>query len=130
MKNITKEWIAFADKDLQAAQVLINEDFPLTNIVVFHCQQCIEKYLKAFLVENDVPIIKTHDLVKLSGMVSKIKQLEIDDEKLLIIDDVYVETRYPAELGLMPDGTSTNKQAKEFIEYAKEIKELITNELK
>jgi len=129
MKKLTEDWITFADKDLQAAEVIIKEDFPLTNIVVFLCQQTIEKYLKAFLVENDIPIIKTHDLVKLNGIVLKIKDLGIDRDKLDIINVIYVESRYPSELGLMPDGMPANKQAKEFIEFAKEIKTIINNEL-
>ena len=129
MKKLTEDWITFADKDLQAAEVIIKEDFPLTNIVVFLCQQTIEKYLKAFLVENDIPIIKTHDLVQLNGMTLKIKDLGIDKKKLLLINVIYVESRYPSELGLMPDGMPANKQAKEFIEFAKEIKTIINNEL-
>ena len=129
MKKLTEDWITFADKDLQAAEVIIKEDFPLTNIVVFLCQKTIEKYLKAFLVENDIPIIKTHDLVKLNGIVLKIKDLGIDRDKLDIINVIYVESRYPSELGLMPDGMPANKQAKEFIEFAKEIKTIINNEL-
>ena len=129
MKKLTEDWITFADKDLQAAEVIIKEDFPLTNIVVFLCQQTIEKYLKAFLVENDIPIIKTHDLVQLNEMVQKIKNLDINENKLDIINVIYVESRYPSELGLMPDGMPANKQAKEFIEFAKEIKTIISNEL-
>ena len=129
MKNLTKDWIFMADRDLSAAEILFKEDYPLTNIVVFHCQQAIEKYLKAFLVENDIPIIKTHDLVRLNKIIQKIKKLDIDREKLALVNDVYSESRYPAEMGLLPDGMPTNKYAKEFIEYAKEIKTIINNEI-
>jgi len=129
MKNLTKDWIFMADRDLSAAEILSKDDYPLTNIVVFHCQQAIEKYLKAFLVENDIPIIKTHDLVRLNKIIQKIKKLDIDREKLALVNDVYSESRYPAEMGLLPDGMPTNKYAKEFIEYAKEIKTIINNEI-
>ena len=130
MKNLTKDWIFMADRDLSAAEILSKDDYPLTNIVVFHCQQAIEKYLKAFLVENDIPIIKTHDLVRLNKIIQKIKKLDIDREKLALVNDVYSESRYPAEMGLLPDGMPTNKYAKEFIEYAKEVKAIIHEELK
>jgi len=129
MKNLTKDWIFMADRDLSAAEILSKENCPLTNIVVFHCQQAIEKYLKAFLVENDIPIIKTHDLIKLNNIIIKIKDLGIDEKKLTLVNDVYSESRYPAEMGLLPDGMPTNKYAKEFIEYAKEIKIIINNEI-
>lgn len=41
-----------------------------------------------------------------------------------------IDSRYPGELGLLPDGIPTDEQAKAFIEYAREIKTIINNELK
>ena len=58
MKKQVEDWILLADKDLYAAEILLKDDNTLTNIVAFHCQQTIEKYLKAFLIENDVHIMK------------------------------------------------------------------------
>ena len=130
MKKQVEGWIILADKDLMAAEIVLKDDYPLTNIVAFHCQQTIEKYLKAYLIEKDVPLIKTHDLIKLNGMIKNIKDLGIDENKLIVINEVYIESRYPGEIGLMPDGIPTDEQAKEFIEYAKEIKRIISNELK
>jgi HEPN domain-containing protein len=48
---------------------------------------------------------------------------------LIIINEVYIESRYPGEIGLMPDGIPTNEQANEFTDYAKEIKAIIQKEL-
>jgi HEPN domain-containing protein len=130
MKKQVSDWIFLADRDLKVSEVIIKDDEPFTNIIAFHCQQAIEKYLKAYLIEKDVPLEKTHDLVKLNGMIKKIKDLVIDENKLDIINEVYTESRYPGELGLLPDGIPTDEQAREFIEYAKEIKTIIINELK
>jgi len=129
MKKQVKDWIFLAEKDLNAAEILIKEEHPLTNIIAFHCQQTIEKYLKAILLENDMPLIKTHDLINLNGMVKEIKDLGIDENKLIPINEVYVEARYPGEIGLMPDGEPTNEQAMGFIEFAKEVKAIIIKEL-
>jgi HEPN domain-containing protein len=130
MKKQVEDWVSLADKDLYAAEIIMRDDYPLTNIVAFHCQQAIEKYLKAYLIEKDVQIIKTHDLIKLNDMTKEIKDLEIDEEKLIVINEVYIESRYPGELGILPDGVPTDEQAKAFIEYVKEIKTKIKNELK
>jgi HEPN domain-containing protein len=130
MKKQVEDWMLLADNDLYAAEIIMKDEYPLTNIVAFHCQQAIEKYLKAYLIEKDVPIIKTHDLIKLNGMINKIKDLGIDEKKLIIVNEVYIEARYPGELGLLPDGMPTDKKAKEFIDYAKEIKTTIINEIK
>ena len=130
MKKQVEDWIFLADKDLYAAEILLKDEYPLTNIVAFHCQQAIEKYLKAFLIENDVPLIKTHDLIKLNEMINEIKNIGIDENNLIIINEVYIEARYPSELGLMPDGMPTNEDAKVFLDNAKEIKNIIIHELK
>ena len=130
MKKLVEDWILLADKDLYASKILLKDDYPLTNIVAFHCQQAIEKYLKAFLIENDVPLTKIHDLIKLNGLIKEIKDLGIDRKKLLVIDELYVESRYPGDIGLIADGMPTNEQAKEFIEFAQEVKTIINTELK
>ncbi|MSU80013.1 MAG: HEPN domain-containing protein [Gemmataceae bacterium] len=46
---VAREWIIKADNDLKnAAHTLkLGEEGP-TDTVCFHCQQCVEKYLKAF----------------------------------------------------------------------------------
>ena len=37
MKNQVEDWIVLADKDLHAAEILLEHEYPLTNIVAFHC---------------------------------------------------------------------------------------------
>jgi HEPN domain-containing protein len=49
MNASAKEWLAFAIIDLRAAEVLFNE--AMYSQVCFHCQQCVEKSLKAALVQ-------------------------------------------------------------------------------
>jgi HEPN domain-containing protein len=129
MKKQVENWILFAENDLSAAEAMLKDYNHLTNIIVFHCQQSVEKYMKAFLIENDVPLVKTHDLIKLNKMIKKIKDLDIDENKLDVINEVYTESRYPFDLGMLPDGMPTVEQAKEFVEYAKEIKTIINFEL-
>jgi len=129
MKKQVKDWILLADTDLNAAELIIKDENPLTNIIAFHCQQTIEKYLKAYLLEKDNPPIKTHDLIKLNGMIKEINDLSIDENKLIMINEVYIESRYPGDLGLLPDGFPTKEEAKEYIKFANELKIIINNEL-
>jgi HEPN domain-containing protein len=70
MKADTREWVRFAEADFEAASSLLRKRKNLSaNIVGFHCQQCAEKYLKARMVENGLPMIKTHDLQALLNLV-------------------------------------------------------------
>ena len=45
------EWLSKAAEDLASARVLIDAGHPST--ALFHCQQCAEKSLKAFLTWHD-----------------------------------------------------------------------------
>jgi len=41
MKKLVKDWVFFADSDLKTAETLIKDEYPLTNIIAFHCQQAM-----------------------------------------------------------------------------------------
>ncbi len=50
-KRLTIErWMVKAAHDIQTAETVMEQHPALSDIVCFHCQQCAEKALKAFLV--------------------------------------------------------------------------------
>ena len=51
MKQTTKNWITLAEDDLLAAKKLAGDD-RLTNLVSFHCQQCMETASSPSLQHN------------------------------------------------------------------------------
>ncbi len=66
MNEITKEWIAKADNDYFSADLLLHAgEVPIVDTACFHCQQCAEKYLKAFLQEHSIRFERTHVLASL-----------------------------------------------------------------
>ena len=97
MKPITQEWVskaegdfATADRELQA-QTNLNYD-----AVCFHSQQCVEKYLKACLQEEDIFFNRTHDLNTLLDLILPV----VPDwstmlPNLDILTTYAVEFRYP-----------------------------------
>ncbi len=62
MKVITKEWIKKAEEDYRVATREFKAKPIACYAVCFHSQQCIEKYMKAVLQENETPFAKIHDL--------------------------------------------------------------------
>ena len=60
-----KLWYRKADNDLKAGKDELATENPATDTVCFHMQQCVEKYLKAFLVHKGKEISKTHNLALL-----------------------------------------------------------------
>jgi HEPN domain-containing protein len=113
MKQTTKDWLTVAEDDLLAAKTLLREE-RLTNLVSFHCQQCLEKCFKAMIEEQDKPSIKSHDLIRLQAIVNF--QLSVRESELLgIINEIYIEARYPGDLGLLPNGKPTISESEAFI---------------
>jgi HEPN domain-containing protein len=63
----TRAWLTKMSKDLRDAEIDLAADPPLLEDVMFHCQQAVEKVLKAFLTWHDRLFRKTHDLVEVGG---------------------------------------------------------------
>ena len=96
MKNekILKEWMEFARMDFLTAKHLYEHMYPKPlEIICYHCQQAIEKFLKGVLISKGVTIKKTHDLGLLAEMLQE--YTEMDEKYLEMCDDLtpYKETR-------------------------------------
>jgi hypothetical protein len=66
----------------------------------------------------------------LYGTIKEIVDLELDEDLLSMVNDIYLEARYPGEIGLLDDGSMpTIEQANQFFAFAKEIEAKIKNEL-
>jgi HEPN domain-containing protein len=93
------EWIDKAEEDYQAAIVLIrSRKSPTPNAVCFHCQQSAEKYLKAYLVREDVKFPRTHDLLELHKLCSSIDPgFELIIDLLDYLNPYSIVYRYPGE---------------------------------
>ena len=70
MRALTREWVEKAEEDFSVAAGLSRRrKNRAPNVQSFHCQQCVEKYLKARLVEAGAVPPKTHDLPQLLQLV-------------------------------------------------------------
>jgi HEPN domain-containing protein len=129
MKETTKEWLMLAEDDLIAAKKLVNEP-RLTSLAAFHCQQCIEKCFKATIEETEKSPIKSHDLLRLQNH-AEIQLSDSETDLLSILNEVYIDSRYPGDLGLLPQGKPTIPEIEKFILFCElifqRIKEKIGN---
>jgi len=74
----------------------MNNDCPL-DAVCFHAQQCVEKYLKAFLVVEGIDFPKTHDIERLVSMLPENIWLKLSIEEQRRLTDYATVTRYPGD---------------------------------
>lgn len=100
---------------MKSIKYLLNDEF-LTHVVAFHSQQAIEKILKSTLEDSGKDVPKVH---KLQNLIARVDlNIEINDEIIMILDELYIESRYPGDMGLLPDGKPTVEDAKEFYTFA------------
>jgi HEPN domain-containing protein len=91
MKAETERWVQLSDEDVQMAEAAWER--ALYSPCLFHCQQMVEKVLKAGLAEAGIEVPKTHDLV---GLANRLK-LDLDTEQkdfLGRLTEQYIPTRY------------------------------------
>lgn len=117
--DFIKQWLAKANEDLLVVEKLTEYEIIATSSVCFHCQQAVEKYLKAFLIANGVDIKKTHNIEYLLSECSDFDRdfASVNPKEL---SDFGVEIRYPGDM-YIPD----QQETLEYRTIAFEIKELV-----
>jgi len=126
-KETVKNWITKAEGDLKIGKDEMLTESPATDAVCFHMQQCIEKYLKVYLIFNEKEIRKTHDLAELIANCTEIDESfnTLLKPDIVKFTDYAVEIRYGEEF-YFPTLDETN----EAIEICEKVREFIINKLK
>jgi len=83
--------------------------------------------LKAFIAAYEQPIPRTHNLIRLHKICEDLlgSKLELDNEKLLLLNDIYIDSRYPADFGVLPSGQPSEQEAMIAYSYAKDIDKIL-----
>jgi len=105
--DFVQAWLAKAQRDLKAAEVLFAAPGEYSDMVGFHCQQAVEKFVKAYLVRHQIEFPKTHELAFLRTLVGR--RDEQLAEQLAFADwltNFGVEIRYPGELAAVDRKTA------------------------
>ncbi len=124
------EWLNFANRDLQSA-VFLQNMYPIPfEIICYHCQQSAEKFLKAYLILNDVKVKRTHDLVVLQEDCCRLNSdFKTIENECINLTDYSVTTRYPYPMELnehdMKMAIKDVQHIKEFVEFIIESKEKV-----
>nr|VFJ64992.1 MAG: HEPN domain-containing protein [Candidatus Kentron sp. FW] len=94
---VVKEWLEKAEDDYRAATHLLSmADGPIPyTIVCFHAQQCVEKYLKAILVDHSLPVPKTHDIEEIIRLLPASLSFNPKPAQMRYLTSFAVDFRYP-----------------------------------
>jgi len=124
-KELLKSWIKKAEKDLLTAEHELSFPDAVTEGVCFHCQQAVEKFLKAYSLLLGIPFTKTHEIGELiTKCEDKDKELSAFKEEADKLTDYAIDVRYPEE-----PFEPTLEEAKEALEIAKKIKGFVLNRI-
>lgn len=94
--DLTRQWLIRSQRDFETAQTLGEHD--LRDTAVYHCQQCAEKVIKAFLIFHGINFERTHDvetlIIHAAGVNSQFLSIQIDGGLLTPFATAF---RYPTE---------------------------------
>jgi len=118
------EWVQKAEEDYHTAVTMVRKrKHKAPDNVCFCSQQCIEKYLKAFLIQHRISFPKTHALRELLDLVVRVDaSLESIREDVTTLQPYAVDVRYPGF-------SATIQEAKEAVQLMKRLRALLRPKL-
>ena len=106
-----------AETDMKCAKILFEHDGG-NDAVAFHCQQAIEKALKAIILYLFSTLESGHSLLYLcKKVITKLPQFSTYLEGCIFVNQYYIETRYPNETPV----TVSNEEAMQCLKYAENV---------
>lgn len=125
LRGLVAQWVEKAEVDYRAADRLHRDPEPVREAIAFHCQQVVEKYMKAFLVRHQVEFPKTHNLGQLLDLIARVApDLAASLEFAEALTPYGVEIRYPGDFPEIPPG-----QEAEIFELASRAREVLKEQL-
>ena len=123
MKDETRVWLKYADENLIAARLLLKQN--LYNPCLQNVQQCIEKGLKALLLEKAHRYRKTHSITELVHLlVEDGIKIRLKEEDCDLLDAIYLPSEYP--LGsVLPDFDPDDELCKHCLVLAEAVLEQV-----
>ena len=119
-EEVAKQWVEKAEEDFRNAEYTLTmpKNCPYST-VCFHCQQCVEKYIKALLVLHEVEFPRIHDIGELIRLLPENMPLSLTDEEQERLSDYAVMVRYPMEVEPI-----TESDAKSALLITKRVREV------
>ena len=99
IRRAVAQWIEKADEDIWVAKLILRSEPVAAFSATFHCQQSVEKTLKAYLTLRQCEFPKTHDIGKLLELIHGLDPgLVTAIESCVWLTDYAVTGRYPGDI--------------------------------
>ncbi len=124
LNPITLEWIEKAEGDYITVMLLKQSPIASKDVICFHAQQCIEKYLNAWLQEANIQVPRTHNFEELlSLIVSTIHAWSSWQADFSTLSNHAVDFRYPGK-------SATEENATHAVKTCNMVRKAIRTKLK
>ena len=93
--EVLRQWVRKAEHDMEAARrIMAVEAGCPYDAACFHCQQAVEKYVKALLTLLGIQAPRTHDLEKLAALLPSGRRLSVPLADMAGMNPYAVDARY------------------------------------
>jgi len=123
LRAFFESWLEKAGHDLISAQRLLEIEPMILDNACFHCQQAIEKYLKAYLIFKGRDIERTHNIIFLLSECANFDPVFATIDPMNI-NAYAVQGRYP-DSNIMP----TSEEAQSYYQLALQIKKVVVGRI-
>ncbi len=94
MKDETRIWITYADENLDISVLALEHGH--LNACLQNAQQAVEKYLKAVIIEHNLPFLRTHNVRELVRTLADQEIIpDISEDEMDLMDAIYIPSKYP-----------------------------------
>ena len=125
IRQAVGQWRAKAQSDWATVEILLESERCPADMVCFHCQQFVEKLLKAILTRYGIEAPKTHDLRRLIQLaVPYVPELSRLSDASDVLTVHGVETRYPDDWRQVEPS-----EMKQVVELSKKFGEILLPKL-
>ncbi|MCD4819063.1 MAG: HEPN domain-containing protein [Candidatus Cloacimonetes bacterium] len=124
-QKLIANWKIKPDNDIEIVKIGLASNKIISDVLCFHCQQCVEKYLKLFLIYHNIDFPKTHNISIILEECKKIDSNFTVLQDIVYLTEYAVEIRYPDDF-YIPDLEETQKA----YNNALKVKDFISRKLK
>ena len=125
LRELINKWLLKANNDLMMIENEFYSGNPVTDGICFHAQQSVEKYLKAFLVANQIEFPQTHNIGVILNLCIKVDPDFQGLKESVTLTRYATGFRYPDDF-YIPSIEESRKSFK----IAKNVREFVIEKLK
>ena len=127
MKDESRAWLNYAAENLAVAELSMAHNH--LNACLHNAQQAVEKYLKALIIEHDLPFKKTHMIFVLWQSLEDYGfETVLTEEDCVLLDSVFMLSRYPL-FSILPDAMPDRETCEKCVQIARRVGERIQQTL-